>query len=123
MREKTCQILREVLFCYEREEGMLVKRKDYRVKKFRGFNFLLGAIGERMMVTLMQFEKGDGVGAHEHPNEQAGYCLSGKFKLRVNDEEYLVEQGDSYLIPGNIKHSYQFIEDSEMVEVFSPPRK
>jgi len=23
VREKTCQILREVLFCYEREEGML----------------------------------------------------------------------------------------------------
>lgn len=102
---------------------MVVKRKDYRVKKFRGFNFLLGAVGERMMVTLMRFKKGDRVGAHEHPNEQAGYCLSGKFKLSVNDKEHPVERGDSYLIPGNSKHSYQFIKDSEMVEVFSPPRK
>jgi len=76
-----------------------------------------------MMVTLMQFKKGQEVGAHEHPNEQAGYCLSGKFKLTVNDKEYLVDRGDSYLIPGNTKHSYQFTEDSEMVEVFSPPRK
>lgn len=102
---------------------MLVKKKDYRVKEFRGFNFLLGAVGERMMVALMQFKKGDEVEAHKHPNEQAGYCLSGKFKLTVNNEEHLVEPGDSYLIPGNSKHSYQFFEDSEMVEVFSPPRK
>lgn len=102
---------------------MVVKRKDYRTKKFRGFNFLLGAVGERMMVTLMQFKKDDEIGAHEHPNEQAGYCLSGKFKLRVSGKEHAVERGDSYLIPGNSAHSYQFIEDSEMVEVLSPPRK
>jgi len=102
---------------------MVVKRKDCRVQKFKGFNFLVGAVGERMMITLMQFSKTDRVGAHEHPNEQAGYCFSGKFKLTVDDREYLVERGDSYVIPGNSKHSCQFIEDSEMVEVFSPPRK
>ena len=36
---------------------MVVKRKDYRVEKFIGFNFLVGAVGERMMLTLMQFKK------------------------------------------------------------------
>ena len=102
---------------------MVVKRKDYRTKRFRGFDFLLGAVGERMMVTLMQFKRDDEVGTHVHLNEQAGYCLSGKFKLIVSGKEYAVERGDSYLIPGNSEHSYQFIEDSEMVEVFSPPRK
>lgn len=101
---------------------MVVKRKDYRIKKFRGFSFLLGAVGERMMVALMQFKKGEEVESHEHPNEQAGYCLTGKFQLTIGDEKYLIEPGDSYLIPGDRKHSYQFIQDSQMVEVFSPPR-
>ena len=35
---------------------MVVKRKDYRIKKFRRFGFLLGAVGERMMVALMEFQ-------------------------------------------------------------------
>lgn len=102
---------------------MIVKRKDYKVKRFKGFNYLLGAVGERMMVALMQFKKGDKVETHEHPNEQAGYCLSGKFKLTINNEEYVIEPGDSYLILADNKHSYCFLEDSEMVEIFSPPRK
>lgn len=102
---------------------MVVKRKDYRIKKFRGFSFLLGAVGERMMVALMEFQKGEEVESHEHPNEQAGYCLSGRFELKVSDKEYVVEPGDSYLIPGDTIHSCHFIQDSQMVEVFSPPRK
>ncbi len=102
---------------------MVIKRKDYEVKRFRGFSYLKGAAGEKMMVTLMQFKKGDRVEAHEHPNEQAGFCLSGKFELTIGKEKYIVEPGDSYLILANNKHSYIFLKDSEMVEVFSPPRK
>ena len=102
---------------------MVVKRKDYRIKKFRGFSLLLGAVGERMMVALMEFQNGEEIESHEHPNEQAGYCLSGRFELTVGDEQYLIEPGDSYLIPGNATHSCHFIQDSQAVEVFSPPRK
>ena len=102
---------------------MLVKKKDFKRKEFRGFHFLLGAVGERMMVTLMQFKRGDKVTSHKHPNEQAGYCLSGRFELMINERKYFVDEGDSYLIPANEEHSYQFLEDSKMVEVFSPPRR
>ncbi len=102
---------------------MVVKSEDYRIKKFRGFSFLLGAVGERMMIALMEFQNGEEVESHEHPNEQAGYCLSGRFELKVSDKEYVIEPGDSYLIPGDTIHSCHFIQDSQMVEVFSPPRK
>lgn len=102
---------------------MLVKKNDYKERNFRGFSYLLGATGERMMLTLMQFKKDDEVSPHEHPNEQAGYCLRGKFELKAGEEKFMVERGDSYLIEGNTRHSYKFFEDSRMVEVFSPPRE
>lgn len=102
---------------------MLVKKDKQKQRKFKGVEFLVGATGERMMVTLMQFKKDDRVGRHRHENEQAGYCISGRFKLTVADEENLIEPGDSYLIPGNAEHSYEALEDSEAVEVFSPPRE
>jgi len=102
---------------------MVLKSEDYRIKQFTGFSYLLAAVGERMMVALIEFQKGDEVESHEHPTEQAGYCLSGRFELKVSDKEYVVEPGDSYLIPGDTIHSCHFIQDSQMVEVFSPPRK
>jgi quercetin dioxygenase-like cupin family protein len=63
------------------------------------------------------------VGRHRHENEQAGYCLSGRFKLTIEGKGGLIEPGDSYLIPGGAEHSYEILEDSEAVEVFSPPRE
>jgi len=55
----------------------------------------------------MQFKRkrGDRVGRHRHENEQAGYCLSGRFKLTIEGQEGLIEPGDSYLIPGGAEHS------------------
>lgn len=102
---------------------MFVKKQEHKRREFKGVEFVVGATGERMMVTLMQFKRGDRVGTHRHESEQSGYCVSGRFKLRIESEEHLVEPGDSYLIPGNTDHSYEVLENSEAVEVFSPPRE
>lgn len=102
---------------------MIARRAEQKQREFKGVKFLVGATGERMMVTLMQFKEGDRVGSHAHPNEQAGYCLWGRFKLTVDGEQSLIQPGDSYLIPGNAEHSYEVLEDSQAVEVFSPPRE
>lgn len=102
---------------------MIVKNKDRKRREFKGVGFWVGATGERMMVTLMEFKAGQSVGRHSHPNEQAGYCLSGRFKLTINGEETLIEPHDSYAIPANAMHSYQILEDSCAVEMFSPPRE
>ncbi len=102
---------------------MFVKKNQYKKREFKGVEILVGAIGEKMMVTLMLFKKGDHVGKHAHLNEQAGYCISGKFKLVIANEEYLVTTGDSYLIPENTEHEYEILRDYQAVEVFSPPRE
>lgn len=41
--------------------------------------------------------------------------MSGKFRLVIGNEEYLVTTGDSYLIPGNVDHAYEILEDSQAV--------
>jgi quercetin dioxygenase-like cupin family protein len=102
---------------------MIVKRAEHKQRRFKGVEFLVGATGERMMVTLMQFKKGDHVGTHHHESEQSGYCVTGRFELRIAGGKHLVESGDSYIILKNTDHSYEILEDSEAVEVFSPPRE
>ena len=75
------------------------------------------------MVTKMKYKLDDHVPFHAHPNEQSGYVISGKYKIKFNNEEELVEAGDSYSIPENIEHSLEIIEPGVVIDTFIPPRK
>jgi quercetin dioxygenase-like cupin family protein len=102
---------------------MIVKSAERQKRTFKGVDFLVGAIGDRMMVTLMTFKEGQEVGTHSHPHEQAGYCVQGHFELTMGGVSTVIEAGDSYVIPGGTPHSYRVLEDALAVEVFSPPRE
>ncbi|MGD2147724.1 MAG: cupin domain-containing protein [Anaerolineae bacterium] len=101
----------------------IVKSPDRQQRSFRGVDFFVGAVGERMMVTLMTFRQGQRVGTHAHRHEQAGYCVEGMFELTVDGTPALIEPHDSYIIPGGAPHSYRVLEDAMAVEMFSPPRE
>ncbi|MFW6056103.1 MAG: cupin domain-containing protein [Chloroflexota bacterium] len=60
---------------------------------------------------------------HSHPYEQAGYLLSGRTRLTIEDQQYEVEPGDSWCVPANAVHQMEIFEDSVIVEVFSPVRE
>ena len=61
--------------------------------------------------------------AHSHPHEQTGFMVSGKLRFKVEDEILEVEPGDSWCIPGGAEHSVDALEDSVVIEVFSPIRE
>jgi quercetin dioxygenase-like cupin family protein len=100
-----------------------IKKSEQAKREFMGVQYLVGATSDRMMVTLMRFKGGSTVAAHRHGNEQAGYCLSGRYQLRIGEEKHLVEPGDSYVIPSDCEHAFEILENAEAVEVFSPPRR
>jgi quercetin dioxygenase-like cupin family protein len=102
---------------------LVVKGGERQERSFRGVDFLVGAVGERIMVTLMTFKKGQSVGTHTHPHEQAGYCIEGRFELTVGSVSTVIQPHDSYVIPGDTPHSYLILEDALAVEMFSPPRE
>jgi quercetin dioxygenase-like cupin family protein len=102
---------------------MFVRSADRQKRSFKGVDFLIGAIGERIMVALMTFKKGQEVGSHSHPHEQAGYCTKGRFILTIDGESVEIGPDDSYVIPGGASHSYHILEDALAVEMFSPPRE
>lgn len=79
--------------------------------------------GERTLMTEFLLEKGKILPAHRHPQEQTGYLVSGKIILTIGEEEFEVDPGDSWVIPGNVEHRARVIEDSVAVEVFAPVRE
>jgi quercetin dioxygenase-like cupin family protein len=102
---------------------MIVKSKDAKQGKFMGVSFDALALGEKSMVTRMNYTADNFVPFHQHPHEQSGYIISGIFRLKFGNVDEMLKPGDTYSIPGNKQHSFEVIEAGQVVDFFSPPRK
>ncbi len=78
--------------------------------------------GERTLMTEFLLQKGRQLPKHSHLYEQTGYLVKGQIRLSIGPEENEVGPGDSWCIPGGVEHSASALEDSVVVEVFSPVR-
>lgn len=85
---------------------------------------LTGLRGGQMMMVLNTTLPGHTVPIHSHPHEQIGMVFSGKAKLRIGEEERLVQMGDFYSIPSSVPHSDTCVGDEPfvMLDVFYPVR-
>ena len=101
----------------------VVKKGNGTQKQFSGVDFVVLSTGKDSMVTKMLYKPTDHVPFHKHPNEQSGYVLSGKYKLKFGEEEFLLSEGDTYSIPANIEHTIEIIEAGQVVDVFTPIRE
>ena len=82
--------------------------------------------GDRMMLAHVYLEKGCIVPTHSHENEQLTYILEGALKFKIGDdgaEEITVHAGEVLLIPSNVPHQAEALEETLDVDVFSPPRQ
>ena len=80
------------------------------------------AVGVHTLMTEFVLEKGSELPAHKHPHEQIGFLVSGRLILTIGDESCEMEPGDSWAVPGEVKHSAKVLERAEAVEVFYPVR-
>ena len=78
--------------------------------------------GETLMTEFL-LKGGSVLPGHSHPQEQTGYLVKGRMRLAIGGEEFDVEVGDSWCIPGGVEHGAEVMEDSVAIEVFSPVRE
>jgi quercetin dioxygenase-like cupin family protein len=74
-------------------------------------------------MTEFRMEKGETLPLHHHPHEQTGYLVSGHIIMEIDGQKFDLRPGDSWVIPGNVPHYAEIIEDSVAIEVFSPVRE
>ena len=74
---------------------------------------------------LVEFKLAQGavIPAHSHPQEQTGYLLSGHMILTIAGNDHEMHPGDSWTIPGGVKHGVKVLETSVAIEVFAPGRE
>ncbi|AYN03988.1 L-dopachrome tautomerase-related protein [Flavobacterium sp. 140616W15] len=80
--------------------------------------------GEQGMLALFKMDKGAKVPLHQHPNEQTSYIIKGSVKVTMQGKDYIVKAGEVLIIPGNIPHQFECLEDGTLdIDFFAPPRK
>jgi quercetin dioxygenase-like cupin family protein len=80
---------------------------------------------KQMMLAHVYLKKGCIVPQHSHHNEQLTYILEGSLKFWIGEEmrEEIVSAGEVLVIPSNVLHKAEALEDTLDVDIFSPPRQ
>lgn len=79
---------------------------------------------ENIMSVELHFEK-DSIGAmHSHPHEQIGYIISGSLLYKeVGQEDKILVTGDTYYVAPDIEHGVVALEETMLLDMFTPMRK
>lgn len=84
-------------------------------------------VGEHMMISRVLLSQGFAVPTHEHANEQFAVVLSGKIRFDLGDADdpasasATLGPGDVLVIPPNAPHAATALEDTLILDCFSPP--
>ena len=76
-----------------------------------------------MMMVMYRFQAGLTWPEERHEAEQGGYILKGKVESHSEDKTFILGPGDSYFIESNVPHYTHFVEETILIDIFSPPRK
>jgi quercetin dioxygenase-like cupin family protein len=84
-------------------------------------------IGEHAMISHVHLQKGCFVPGHSHANEQFVCVMKGRLHFVLNEgspcprSEVTVSAGEVLHLPPNVPHSAEALEDTIVLDVFSPP--
>lgn len=82
---------------------------------------------ERMLVANVRLERGCHVAPHRHESEQVAIIMSGRVRWSLGDagtpEYRQVEVGSGHVVhlPSNFTHGVDALEDTDIIDVLSPP--
>ena len=80
-------------------------------------------VGSKEMLVRWDFKKGALAARHSHPHEQIVVMVQGRLRLAVGDDETIMGPDDIVVISPNIPHEALALEDTVVMDIFSPPRE
>jgi quercetin dioxygenase-like cupin family protein len=79
---------------------------------------------DKMMLSLVDLEPHAVVEEHAHPHEQVGMLLQGRVIFFIGDEQKTLQPGDSWRIPGNVRHKVVVLDEpARALDIFCPVRE
>jgi quercetin dioxygenase-like cupin family protein len=77
---------------------------------------------ENLTIARLEIVKDAVVPEHRHVNEQVATVERGALQFHIAGEAIVLQAGQSVAIPSNVPHSVVALEDTTVVDVFSPRR-
>lgn len=77
-----------------------------------------------LMLVRHYFEKGWVGARHSHPHHQLVYVVKGAIHVETDGEPaFDCYAGDSFVVNGGVEHQASALEESEVLDVFTPVRE
>lgn len=70
---------------------------------------------ENLTMVLMSFDKETEIPEHSTKGEVFINCLEGKGKITIESKEYIIQEGEYFLIPKKVSHSVSAIDNFKML--------
>jgi len=99
-----------------------MKNKNPWIKICPGIKRQTLTSGKSMYQMLATLEAGSTMPPHQHSQEQIVHILSGHMKLIVDGTPHEMKAGDSFYLASNVPHGVETLEETRVVDTFSPPR-
>lgn len=78
--------------------------------------------GKTMYQMVATLEAGSKMPEHHHPQEQIVHILEGRMRLIVEGKPHEMKTGDSFYLGSHVSHGVETIEETRVLDTFSPPR-
>lgn len=78
---------------------------------------------KQITVARLWLGKGAIVPLHSHVNEQVTMLKTGALQFEMGGEHFVLGPGDVLVIPPNVPHRVEALEDSTVTDLFTPARE
>ena len=75
---------------------------------------------DEKQVVFFVFEEGVSVPDHTHC-EQKGMVISGEMMIEIEGQTNLYQEGDNYVIPGDVNHRVNFSQRTVLIDMSAAP--
>jgi quercetin dioxygenase-like cupin family protein len=82
----------------------------------------VGAYNDKLLLAEHRMEKGWVGTRHQHPHDQIVYVVNGQLSVTIGAETFAAVAGDSFVVRGGVDHQAVALEDSVVLDVFTPCR-
>jgi quercetin dioxygenase-like cupin family protein len=94
-----------------------------KVEMLPGIYRVTMSYNDESMLCYFYFEKGASIPLHKHEAVQNGFVVKGRVRfLQEGGKSNVMEKGDGYIFGSNEPHGSEVLEDTELIECFTPLR-
>jgi unsaturated pyranuronate lyase len=81
------------------------------------------AYNDKLFLAEHQMVKGWVGTVHSHAHDQVVYVVRGHLRVTCQGRTFEIRSGDSFVVRGGVEHGASALEDSVVVDVFTPCRE